>query len=135
VLSLVSFSPSKVWQFSFEHCPLVQEINSAIHYLPCFGGGLSAVFVYWDFCTVSFFLCPAPISGEGCVPLTSLHFLFYYSLLFFFSFAEQFSFGCCSVAQKMSSVIYYLPWFEEWLITCPFSIFTLFLCLFTDNLG
>jgi hypothetical protein len=35
----------------------------------------------------------------------------------FFNFVGQFDFGCCSLAQKMSSVISYLPLFREWLIT------------------
>jgi hypothetical protein len=36
-LCLVSSSPSKVGQFSFEHCLLSLEISSGIHHLPCFG--------------------------------------------------------------------------------------------------
>jgi hypothetical protein len=34
---LVSFSPSKVRQLSFEYCPLSHEISSGIHHLPHFG--------------------------------------------------------------------------------------------------
>jgi hypothetical protein len=33
---LVISSPSKVGQFSFECCPLIQEISPVIYYLPCF---------------------------------------------------------------------------------------------------
>jgi hypothetical protein len=44
----------------------------------------------------------------------------------FFSFAGQFSFGCCSLAQEMSSVVHYLPCFREWLITGPLSAFAAF---------
>jgi hypothetical protein len=36
----------------------VQTISSAIHYLPCFGGGFS-LFVYWDFCAGGLFFCPS----------------------------------------------------------------------------
>jgi hypothetical protein len=36
-LCLVSFSPSKVGQFSFECCPLSHEISSGIQHLPHFG--------------------------------------------------------------------------------------------------
>jgi hypothetical protein len=35
-LCLVSSSPSKVGQFSFECCPLSQEISSGIHHVTCF---------------------------------------------------------------------------------------------------
>jgi hypothetical protein len=52
----------------------------------------------------------------------------------FFSFAEQLGFGCCSLAQSMSSVIPYLPCFWEWLIAHLLFAFLPFLCLFTDSL-
>jgi hypothetical protein len=51
----------------------------------------------------------------------------------FFSFAGQFGFECCSLAQEMSSVICYLPCFREWLIIHLLSIFLPFQCLFTDS--
>jgi hypothetical protein len=35
-LCLVSFSLSKVGQFSFEYCPLCHETSSGIHHLHCF---------------------------------------------------------------------------------------------------
>jgi hypothetical protein len=37
---LIMSYPSEVGQFNFECCPLVEEISSAIHYLPCFEDGL-----------------------------------------------------------------------------------------------
>jgi hypothetical protein len=41
----------------------------------------------------------------------------------FFNFAELFDFGCCSMAQEMSFVAYYLPYFRQWLITSMLSSF------------
>jgi hypothetical protein len=41
----------------------------------------------------------------------------------FFKFAEPFDFGCCSLAQEMSFVVCYLPYFSQWLFTCPLSAF------------
>jgi hypothetical protein len=35
----------------------------------------------------------------------------------FFNFAEPFDFGCCSLAQEMSFVDHYLPYFRQQLIT------------------
>jgi hypothetical protein len=40
-----------------------------------------------------------------------------YSSLFF-SFAGQFGFGCCSLAQEIVFVIHSLPCFGEWFIAC-----------------
>jgi hypothetical protein len=51
----------------------------------------------------------------------------------FFNFVEKIDFGCCSLAQKMIFVIWYLPCFRESLITCLPSAFLPFLCLFTDS--
>jgi hypothetical protein len=39
----------------------------------------------------------------------------------FFNFAILFDFGCCSRVQEMSFVNCYLPYFSQWLITCPLS--------------
>jgi hypothetical protein len=64
---LVSSSSSEVGHFSFECCPLVQEINSMIHYLPCFGGGLLlCLFTGVSILGVYFFDSP-PFSGIGCI--------------------------------------------------------------------
>jgi hypothetical protein len=54
---LVRSSLSKVGQFSFECCPLVQEISSVIHYLPWFERWLIAVFVHWGFSAENLVLC------------------------------------------------------------------------------
>jgi hypothetical protein len=37
----------------------------------------------------------------------------------FFNLAGQFDFGCCSLAQEMSFVDCYLPYFRQRLITRP----------------
>jgi hypothetical protein len=115
-----------VGQFSFEYCIQVQEISSAIRYLPCLGGGLSLC-LFTGISTVGvYFFAPPTFSGAGCVlpppPLSA----FYYSSLFVFQFFGHFSFGCCSLAQEMSSVIHYPPCFEEWLIILLLSVFTAF---------
>jgi hypothetical protein len=83
---LVSFSSREVEQFSFECLPLVQEIFSAIHYLPLFGGGLSTVFVsgilHWGFISL-----PCPLSlGQVQYATRPLLSRFYHSLLFVFQF-------------------------------------------------
>jgi hypothetical protein len=65
---LVSSSPSEVGQFNFECCPLVQ-ISSAIHYLPCFGGGLSlCLFMESSALGVKFFAPPPFLWGRFSVP-------------------------------------------------------------------
>jgi hypothetical protein len=122
---LVSFSPSKLGQFSFESCPFVQRISSEIHYLPCFGGGLLLCLFTGISELGAYFLAPPPFSGAGCVPPAPLLSMFYYCSLFF-SFSRNFSFGCCSLVQEMISVIHYLPCFGEWLIAHLLSVFTAF---------
>jgi hypothetical protein len=52
----------------------------------------------------------------------------------FFNFAVLFDFGYCSLAQEMSSVDRYLPYFRQWLITCPLSALLPFQPLFTESL-
>jgi hypothetical protein len=44
----------------------------------------------------------------------------------FFSFVGQFGFECCSLAQEISSVIHYLPYFGEWFINGLLSTFAAF---------
>jgi hypothetical protein len=101
---IVSSSSGEVGQFSFESCPLFQDISSEIHYLPCFGSD----FLLCLFTEISmlgfYFFVPPPFSGVGSV--------FHQPLLLtvwclFFSFMGKFSFGCCSLVQEMISVIYY----------------------------
>jgi hypothetical protein len=57
-------------------------------------------------------LSAGPLLSEGCD-----------GSLFVFHFAEPFDFGCCSLAQEISFVIHYLPYFKQWLITRPLSAF------------
>jgi hypothetical protein len=76
--------------------------------------------VYWSFHTGGLFICAPPslvqvqcsFSPFCCLCVMTVCCLF-------FSFAEQLGFRCCSLAQKMNSVICYLPCFREWLITHP----------------
>jgi hypothetical protein len=44
----------------------------------------------------------------------------------FFSFVGQFDFGCSSLVQDISSVIYYLLCFGWWLVAFLLSAFTAF---------
>jgi hypothetical protein len=78
-----------VGQFSFECCPLVQEISSANHYLLGFGGGLLCLFIGISVLGVYFFALP-PFSGA----LSAFHpppplSMFYYSSLFVFQFCKS----------------------------------------------
>jgi hypothetical protein len=60
-----------MWQFKFACCPQVQEINSVVHQLSCFGGG------FWLYLfTGGLFLCLAPflwgrVSALLAAPLLS----------------------------------------------------------------
>jgi hypothetical protein len=85
---LVSYFPSEVGQFNLECCPLVQEINSVIHYLPCFGGGLLLCLFTESSALGVYFFSPLFFSRAGSVfypPLSCLCFITVHSL--FFSFA------------------------------------------------
>jgi hypothetical protein len=59
--------------------------------------------------------------------------MFYYSLLFVFQFCGAIWFGYCPLAHTISSVFHYLTCFGGWLIAHLLSVFTAFLCLFTDS--
>jgi hypothetical protein len=88
--------------------------------------------IYWDFLAGVLFLCPAPFFwGMFSVPSDSLLSVCYDDSLFF-NFVGQFDFECYSLAQKMSSVIHYLPCFREWLVACPLSVFVPFWPSFTN---
>jgi hypothetical protein len=102
----------------FKCCTLVQEISCVVHYLPWFGGG----FLLWLFTRVSslgvyFFALPL-FSESGSVfhqPL--LLSMCYDGLLFVFQFCR--AVWVLLMAQEMSSMICYLPFFGEWLIAHP----------------
>jgi hypothetical protein len=51
----------------------------------------------------------------------------------FSNFATSSDFGCCSLAQKMSFVDRYLPYFRQQLITYPLSALLSFQSLFTES--
>jgi hypothetical protein len=53
----------------------------------------------------------------------------------FFNFAVSFDFGCCSLAQEMSFVDCYLPYFRLQLVTCLLLALLLFQLLFTESLS
>jgi hypothetical protein len=51
----------------------------------------------------------------------------------FFNFVTSFDFGCFSLAQEMSFVDHYLPYFRQWLTTHPLSALLPFQSLFTAS--
>jgi hypothetical protein len=53
----------------------------------------------------------------------------------FFNFAASLDFGCCSLAQEMSFVDCYLPYFRQCLIICLLSALLPFQSLFTGSSG
>jgi hypothetical protein len=123
---LVRSSLSEVWQFKFA-CVL-RFRRSALQSTSC--PALEVAFCCACLWGGACFFASPPFSGAGsvicqlppcCQCVMMVHCLF-------FNFVGQFGFGCCSLAQEMSSVICYLPCFREWLITCPLLIFQ---CLFT----
>jgi hypothetical protein len=122
-----------VGQFKFECCPLVQEISS-LWSTTC----PALEVVYRCVCLLRVQCCKfislSFLWGRLCSTLPHHCLCFNTVHCLIFSFAGQFSFGCCSLAQEMSSVIHYLPCFGEWLITTHF-VFTAFPCLFTDSLA
>jgi hypothetical protein len=74
---------------------------------------LFTVLVYWRLLSLpcSLFLGPSPCCQ---------HVVMVFCL--FFNFVEPFDFGCCSLAQEISFVVMFLPYFRQWLITsCCFS--------------
>jgi hypothetical protein len=81
--------------------------------LPCFGSGFSLCLFTGVSTLEGYFFAPPPFCGAGSVycqpPLLSVC----YDSSLFFSFVGQFGF---SLAQEKSSVIPYLPCFQEWLM-------------------
>jgi hypothetical protein len=85
--------------------------------------------------TGGLFLCLAPffwgkVSDPLAGPLLSAC---CDGLLIIFQFFSVINFGCCSLAQKMSFVDPYLPYFSQQLITCPLSALLTFQPLFTES--
>jgi hypothetical protein len=85
--------------------PLVQEISSAIHYCLALEVAFCCVCLLC-FCAGIYFFAPPPSLGQVQCSINSLCMTVH---CLFFSFEGQFSFGCCSLAQEMSSVIHFLP--------------------------
>jgi hypothetical protein len=133
---LVSSSPIEVWQFKFKIFPQVWEISSVVHFLSCFGGGFLLCLFTGISMLGTYFFAPSPfpcgrVSVLSVLPCSQCVMMVH---CLFFNFAGQFDFGCCSLAQEMSSVIHYLPCFREWPITCQVLAFLPFWHLFTDSL-
>jgi hypothetical protein len=126
---LVSFSPSKVRQISFECCPLAQEISSVVHYLPCFREWLIAlllsafaafpVFIYWDFgAEFSSLPHPLPLGQVQCSTLAHSPCLITVHCLFFcFVGSDQ-------PAQGLRWFMFW-GWLREPLLVCCAHLFIL----------
>jgi hypothetical protein len=107
------------------------RISFVVHQLSCFGVGFSLCFI-----TRGLFLCFSPflwgkvsdLSADPCCQ----HIVMVCWL--FFNFAVLFDFVCCSLAQEMSFVDRYLPYFKQHLITLPLSAIMPFQPLFTEHL-
>jgi hypothetical protein len=80
-----------------------------------------------------YFFVPSPFSGAGCVPPSPSTDWVLFQFTVCFQFCGAVSFGFCSLAQEMISVIHYLPCFGEWLISAHSLSSLPFLCLFTDS--
>jgi hypothetical protein len=108
------------------------RISSVAHQLSCFGVGFSLCLI-----TGACFFASPPFSGARSVirqpaPCCQLAVMVFW---LFFNFAVLFDFGCCSLAQEMSFVNHYLPYFRRQLITAPpphWQPSCLFNCLFTE---
>jgi hypothetical protein len=113
----------QVWQFYFECCTQVQEISSVVHWLSCSGGGFSLCSFTRISMLGAYFFAPPNFYGSGSVSHQLSHYCQCVMMVhcLFFNFVGQSDFGCCSLAQEMSSMIHYLPCFREWLITHPLS--------------
>jgi hypothetical protein len=108
------------------------RISSVAHQLSCFGVGFSLCSI-----TGGLFLCLIPflwgkVSDSLQVPCSQPIKMVCW---LFFTFAVLFDFDCCSLAQELSFVVCYLPYFRQGLITrllwglLPFQpVFTGSLC-------
>jgi hypothetical protein len=120
-----------VGQFNFECCPLVQEIISVIHYLPCVYHCVCLLRIqHWEFISLP---CPLCLGQVQCFTCPLFCPCFITVCCFLFSLAGQLSFGCCSLALEISPVIHYLPCFGECLIATRSQSSLPFLCLLTDS--
>jgi hypothetical protein len=90
-----------------------------------------SVFVYWGLVSL-----PGPLSLGQCqqsvswLPAASMLCCFADC----FSILQHSLILCCSLAQEMSFVDCYLPYFRQWLITHPLSALFLKQSLFTESL-
>jgi hypothetical protein len=109
-------SLSEVWQFEFVYFPQVLENSSVAHWPSCFGVGF---LLCWF--TGGLFLCLitflwGKVSDASASPWCQCVVMVCW---LFFNFSVSFDFECCSLAQEMSYVDHYLPYFRQWFITCP----------------
>jgi hypothetical protein len=83
--------------------------------------------------TGGLFLCLAPfLWGKVSDPLAGPLLSVCCDGLLFFNFAKLFGFGCCSLAQEMSFVDHYLPYFRHWFSTHLLLALLPFQHLFTE---
>jgi hypothetical protein len=88
-------------------------------------------FRYVDLLGTSFFALH-PLSGKSS-EIRQLALCCYANLLTVFNFPMSFDFGCCSLAQEMSFVDHYLPYFMQQLITSSLLALLSFQSLFTES--
>jgi hypothetical protein len=105
-------------------------ISTVAHQLSGFGVGFSLCLI-----TGGLFLCLSPflqgkVSDLSAGPLLPAC---CNGLLIIFQSSVSFDFGCCSLAQEMSFVNFYLPYFRQQLITCLLSALLPFQPLFTES--
>jgi hypothetical protein len=112
--------PSVICGSLFAWYPQVQEISSVVYQL-----SYLEVPIHCTCLLGACFFASPPFSGARSVIRQSAP--CYQNVVMvhclFFNFAEPLDFGCCSLAQKMSFVVHYLPYFRQWLITHPLSAF------------
>jgi hypothetical protein len=106
-------------------CPQVLEISPVPHQLSCFGVG----FLLCWFTGGLFLFSGTRLVIHQLVPCCQCVVMVCW---LFFNFAVSFDFGCCSLAQEMSFVDCYLPYFRQRLITGPLLALLPFQPLFTE---
>jgi hypothetical protein len=134
---LSSFFPVFQWQLLSQlpqwgvACLQVPKISSVVHQPSFFWVGFS---LCWFTGGLFLYLNPFLWGKVRDLSAGSLLSACYAVCWLFFNFAMLFNFGCCSPAQKMTSVHHYLPYFRQWLITHLLSAHLPFQSLFRVSL-